>query len=85
MIMGKIFTPIKNSKLLNFYTHLITWLLAVVLAIESGYAFFASNSVQMAEINLSLIRKIGILVCVIALLLYAILAPKVRKIVDRRI
>lgn len=32
-----------------------------------------------------MVRKIGILSCAFALLLYALIAPKVRKLVDRRI
>lgn len=84
-VMGKVFTVIKSSKALNFYTHLISWLLALVLAIEAGYSFIASDTIHSVAIDLDLVRKIGILACVIALLLYAIIAPKVRKLVDRRI
>lgn len=84
-LMGKLFTVIKNSKALNFYTHLITWILAIVLVAESIYSFVASGDISSAGIQLNLVRKIGILSCAIALLLYAIIAPKVRKLVDRRI
>ena len=83
--MGKVFTVIKSSKALNFYTHLVSWLLALVLAVEAGYSFIASDTIHSAAIDLDLVRKIGILACVIALLLYAIIAPKVRKLVDRKI
>ena len=85
LILGKIFTVIKTSKLLNLYTHLITWLTAIVLAAEAVYAFIASNTIQTAAIELDLVRKIGILVCAVAMLIYAIIAPKIRVLVDRRI
>ena len=83
--MGKLFTVIKNSKALNFYTHIISWFLALILAVEAGYSFIASSTIYSAAIDLNLTRKVGILACVVALLLYAVIAPKVRKLVDRRI
>lgn len=84
-IMGKLFTFVKNSKALNFYTHIVTWILAIVLASESVYSFIASGAINSANIQLNLVRKIGILSCAVSLLLYALIAPKVRKLVDRRI
>ena len=83
--MGKVFVVIKNSKALNFYTHLISWILALVLAAEAIYAFIASDAIHSAALELDLVRKIGLLACGVAMLLYAIIAPKVRKLVDRRI
>lgn len=83
--MGKVFKVIKSSKINNFYTHTVSWLLALFLVAEAGYSFVASGDIQTASINLTLVRKIGILVCAVALLLYALIAPKVRKLVDRRI
>ena len=84
-IMGKIFTVIKCSKALNFYTHLVSWLLALSLIFEAGYTFITSNTIHSTAIDLNLIRKFGILTCSIALLLYAIITPKIRRLVDRRI
>ena len=84
-IMGKVFVVIKNSKALNFYTHLVSWILALVLAAEAVYAFIASDAIQSAALELNLVRKIGLLACAVAMLLYAIIAPKVRKLVDRKI
>ena len=84
-ILGKIFTVVKNSKALNFYTHLITWLLAIFLVIEAIYSFIASGDIHTASINLTMVRKIGIIACVQGLLLYSIISPKVRVLVNRRI
>lgn len=84
-LMGKLFVVIKSSKALNFYTHLVSWLLAIVLAAEAGYAFVASDTLHSISVDLDLVRKIGILACAVAVLLYAVIAPKVRKLVDRRI
>ena len=47
-IMGKVFLVIKNSKAMNFYTHLITWLTAICLSAEAVYSFIASNTIQSA-------------------------------------
>lgn len=85
MILGKVFTVIKKSKCLNFYTHLVTWLTSFLLALEAGYVFIASEAIQTVAINLDLGRKIGILSCVVGMLLYAILAPKFRVLINRRI
>ena len=84
-VLGKIFVVIKNSKPRNFYTHLVTWLIAIMLVVEAFYTFIASDTLHAISIDLDLFRKIGILACGVAMLLYAILAPKVRKLVDRRI
>lgn len=84
-LMGKLFIVIRNSKALNFYTHLLSWLLAITLSIESIYSFVESGVITSNSVQLNLVRKIGILSCAIALLLYSIISPKVRRIVDRRI
>ena len=83
--MGKVFNIVKSSKANNFYTHLMSWLLALVLIAVSGYAFVASGDVLTTEIKLNVVRRIGILTCSAALLLYSLLAPKMRVLVDRRI
>lgn len=44
-IMGKVFNVIRNSKSNNFYTHLLTWIMALFLVAESGYAFVASGDI----------------------------------------
>lgn len=85
LILGKLFTVVKNSKALNFYTHLITWLVALFLAAEAIYSFVASDTIHAEAVELDLSRKIGILACTVAMLLYAMIAPKIRKLVDRRI
>ena len=84
-IMGKVFTVIKSSKALNFYTHIVSWLTALMLAAEASYSFIASEVIHTAAIDLDSIRKIGILACVLALLIYSLIVPKVRIIVNRRI
>lgn len=49
-LMSKLFTVVKNSKALNFYTHIVTWTLAVVLVAESIYSFVASGEINSAGI-----------------------------------
>ena len=84
-ILGKRFTVIKNSKALNFYTHIITWLLAIVLFAEAVFTFAVSDSLSTVSFEIDLVRKIGIGCEVLGMLLYSILAPKVRVIVNRKI
>lgn len=84
-ILGKRFTVIKNSKALNFYTHIITWLLAIVLFAEAVFTFAVSDSLSTISFEIDLVRKIGIGCGVLGMLLYSILAPKVRVIVNRKI
>ena len=84
-IMGKVFVVINNSKALNFYTHLLSWTMAIVLSIESIYSFVASESISTQVVELGAIRKVGIIACVVSMLIYMIVSPKVRTIVDRRI
>ena len=49
-LMGKLFTVVKNSKALNFYTHIVTWILATVLVSESIYSFIASGVINSTSI-----------------------------------
>ena len=85
LVVGKIFTVFKGSKILNFYTHLLTWILALVLIAEAGYAFVASKIISTSTIRLNLIRKIGIIACNVIMLLYSMAAPKFRTLINRRI
>lgn len=84
-IFCKVFQVIKSSKPNNFYTHTVTWLLALVLAVEAIYTFFASESLSAVAFELNLFRKLGIGAGVLAMLLYSILSPKLRIVVNRRI
>lgn len=85
LIMSKLFTVIKKSYLLNLYTHVVTWLLALVICAEAGYSFTTSSIIQTAQIDLDLVRKSGILASVIIMLVYSMLAPKIRVLVNRKI
>ena len=49
-LMGKLFTVVRNSKALNFYTHIVTWILAIVLVAESVYSFIASCAINSTDI-----------------------------------
>lgn len=84
-VLGKRFRVTKNSKVLNFYTHLVSWLLALVLFIEASFTFAISDSLSTVAFEIDLVRKIGIGCGVLGMLLYSIFAPKVRVIVNRRI
>ena len=84
-ILGNIFNTVKNSKVKNFYTHMLTWCLAILLIAESLFIFFVSDSLQTVAIELTLFRKIAIGAGVFSLLLYQILSKKVGELVDRRI
>lgn len=84
-ILAKIFKVIKSSKINNFYTHLVTWMLSLLLLAESLFTFFMSKDLSSLSFNLTLIRKVGIVMGGICLLLYGIISPKFKSIVDRKI
>lgn len=85
LILGKLFNIVKSSKLNNFYTHFLTWLVAICSAVEALFVFFVSSSLQTIAIELNLIRKIAIGVGVLCMVLYGILHKKLGKLVDRKI
>lgn len=84
-ILGKILSVIRNSKIKNFYTHLLTWLIAIVLVVEALFTFFMSGTLQTVAIELNLFRKIVIGVGVLAMFLHRILYKKLGKLIDRKI
>lgn len=85
-ILSRVFRVIKSSKANNFYTHLVTWLLAVVIAMESLFTLFATKSVVIStSFEFTMARKIGIVAGGTLLLLHSILGPRIRRIVDRKI
>ena len=45
LIFSKKFNIIKNSKILNFCTHLLTWLISIALIVEAGYFFIMSGNI----------------------------------------
>ena len=84
-IFACLFNVIKSSKANNFYTHILTWLIAIVLAIEALFTFFVSGTLSTMSIDLTLWRKIIIGIGVLAMLLYGMLHKKLGKLVDRKI
>lgn len=64
---------------------MVTWLIAILLCAEAGYSFTTSSVIQTAQIDLDSIRKTGILSSAIIMLLYSMVAPKIRTIVNRKI
>ena len=84
-ILGKIFNIVKASKPNNFYTHFITWLLAICLAAEALFTFFISGTLHTISIEIDLFRKIAIGVGVLLMFLYSLLHKKIGKLVDRKI
>ena len=85
-ILGKIFRVVKNSKANNLYAHVVSWILALSLAAESLFTLFTTESlISITYFEFTMIRKIGIVAGGVALLLYSILAPKIRRLVDRKI
>lgn len=84
-IFAHIFKVFKSSKVNNFYTHMITWLIAIVLAFESLFTFFVSNTLSTKQFEFNLLRKIAIGVGVLSMFLYGIFHNKLGKIIDRKI
>lgn len=85
LILGKLFNTIKNSKLNNFYTHILTWLLALSLVAEALFTFFVSDTLSTAAFELNMTRKVSIGVGVLLMGLYGLLHKKLGKLIDRKL
>lgn len=84
-ILGKIFTVIKNSKALNFYTHIVSWLLTLLIIALIGYTFAVSETMIAASFTLNAYRRSGILICAGLMFLYSLLHKKIGSLVERRL
>lgn len=85
LILGKLFNIIKNSRINNFYTHILTWMLALSLVAEALFTFFISNTLSTAAFELTMTRKISIGVGVLLMGLYGLLHKKLGKLIDRKL
>ena len=84
-ILGKVFTVIKNSKALNFYTHIVSWLLTILIIALIGYTFAVSETMIAASFALNAFRRGGILICAGLMFLYSMLHRKIGKLIDRKL
>lgn len=84
-ILTKIFNVIRSSKINNFCLHILTWLLAILLIVETIYVFFAAEALQLVAFELTLTRKICLAIGIILMLIYCLLHKKLSKLVDRKI
>lgn len=84
-ILGKVFTVIKNSMALNLYTHIVSWLIAIIIVAVIGYIFAVSETMVAASFTLNAVRRGGILVCLVLMFLYTLFHKKLGKLVDRKI
>lgn len=85
IVFGRIFRVIHSSKANNFYTHIVTWLIAIVLCVEAVFTFFVSDTLATTAFELNLFRKVALGVGVIMMLLYGMLHKKLGKLVDRKL
>lgn len=85
LILGKLFNNIKNSKLNNFYTHILTWLLALSLVTEALFTFFVSNTLSTTAFELTMARKVSIGIGVLLMGIYGLLHKKLGKLIDRKL
>jgi hypothetical protein len=84
-ILSRIFKVVKSSKANNLYTHILTWLIAICIAVEALFTFFISGTLQTIAIELNLVRKILIGICVLLMFLYGLLHRRLGKIIDRKL
>lgn len=85
LILGKLFNNVKNSKLNNFYTHILTWLLALCLVVEALFTFFVSVTLSTTAFELTMARKVSIGIGVLLMGLYGLLHKKLGKLIDRKL
>jgi hypothetical protein len=84
-ILGKVFTVIKNSKALNFYTHIVSLLLTLLIIALIGYTFAVSETMIAASFALNAFRRGGILICAGLMFLYSMFHRKIGKLIDRKL
>lgn len=84
-ILLKIFNRRASSKYKNLFTHLYTWLIAIVTVGLTITTFILSTNLTSSEILFSTTRKIGIGVSIIALIGFHMISGKISKIINRRI
>lgn len=74
-----------SAKFKNFFIHLTTWLMALVIVGLSIATFIMVNPLVANEVVISVPRKISIGVTLVALVLFHIFSTKLSKIINRRI
>ena len=84
-LLQRILFRYDSAKFKNFFVHLNTWLLAVVIIGLSIATFVLVNPLVATEVVISIPRKISIGVSLIALVLFHIFSTKLSKIINRRI
>lgn len=85
LILQKIFDKSVSSKLKNFFIHLNTWLMTLVVIGLSIYTFIVANPLVAEEVIITMPRKIGIGVILGVLILYHIFSTKILTIINRKI
>ena len=73
-----------SAKVKNFFTHLNTWLMAIVAVAFSIIAFIYSD-IEIQNFDLTKLRKSGIIICFGLLFLSHLIAGKIAKIINRKI
>lgn len=85
LILAIIFRNSLPPKFKNLFIHLRTWLMGAVGIVLAGLPFIIVNPIFSEGITVDLPRKIGIGVCLSALLLFQIFAKKVTVLVNRKL
>lgn len=74
-----------SAKFKNFFVHLNTWLVAALGVGLSVYTFGSCNPLISNELIITNVRKVGIAVILVSLILFHVLSGKISKLINRRI
>ncbi len=84
LILQKIFNKTLSARFKNFFTHLNTWLIALI-AIALAITTFVLAPVATKALEFTTIRKIGMGVIITLLLIFHIVSTKLSRIINRKI
>ena len=85
LVIEKIFGKSLKARTKNFFTHLNTWLIALVCGGLSIATFIMVNPLVANEVIISVPKKIGIGIGLLLLIVFNIFSGKVMTIVNRKI
>lgn len=74
-----------KAKLSNFYTHLATWLMCLVMIVLTIYTFIVINPISTEGIVITNSKKIIIGIIVLTLIIWHLFSVKLEKVINRRI
>ena len=84
-LVQRIWLKSNNSKLQNFFIHLDTWLISLLMIGLAIYTFVCTNPLTVEEVVITMPKKIVIGLCFVGLLITHIFSGKLLTVINRRL